>query len=323
VKRWIDRWNAWWFPTTTTRSLAVARIIAVAAQLFWFFPSLQYQLNLLERNTTFEDPQPLIRAITAVVPREVFFTRPIFTTIYWIIVVAGLLALIGLFTRISLFVFALGIWFLVSHAYSYADVHHSEALFAIFLMTLALAPSGNSLSVDALIRRRRVGPGGGSTEASRRVDTAMWPLKLAWVLLAMTYFSTGASKLLSGGLSWMNGYTLQIYTFGDALESGRASGIWLAGHHTLCIILAVMTILFETFFFLSLFVPRAAPLFFLAGILFHLGLWVTTAQPFYQHMTLLFILLVCLDPGWWRVWVNNLQSYIARWRKPEPAHQPS
>jgi hypothetical protein len=319
VRRWIDRWNAFWFPTTTTRSLAVARIIAVAAQLFWFFPSLQYQLNLLERNTAFEDAQPLIRAITAVVPRDVFFTRPVFITIYWIIVVAGILALVGLFTRTSMFVFALGIWFLVSHAYSYADVHHPEALFAIFLMTLALAPSGGSLSVDALIRRRRVGPARGSPEASQRVDTALWPLKLAWVLLAMTYFSTGASKLLSGGLSWMNGYTLQIYTFGDALESGRASGIWLAGHHTLCIILAVMTILFETFFFLSLFVPRAAPLFFLAGIFFHLGLYVTTAQPFYQHMTLLFILLVCLDSGWWRAWADKLHPYLSRRAMPARA----
>ena len=323
MKRWIDRWNAFWFPTTTTLSLAVARIIAIAAQLFWFFPSLQDQLNLMEKNSAFADAQPLIRAITALVPREVFFTRPIFTTIYWTTVVAGMTALIGFCTRTSLFVFALGIWFLVSHRYSYADVHHPEALFAIFLMALAFAPSGDSLSIDALIRRRRARPASRSTEDPRRVDTAMWPLKLAWVLLAMTYFSTGASKLLSGGLSWMNGYTLQIYTFGDALASGKPLGVWLAGHHTLCILLAVGTILFETFFFLSLLMPRVAPFFFLAGISFHVGLYVTTAQPFFQHMTLLSILLVCLDPEWWRVWVHKLDPYLSRWRKPEQVHQPS
>jgi hypothetical protein len=202
-------------------------------------------------------------------------------------------------------------------------VHHPEALFAIFLMALALAPSGDSLSVDALIRNRRAGPTSRSTQPPRLVDTAAWPLKLAWVLLAMTYFSTGVSKLLSGGLSWMNGYTLQIYTFGDALASGKTLGVWLAGHHTLCILLAIGTILFETFFFLSLFVPRAAPLFFLAGISFHVGLYVTTAQPFYQHMTLLFILLVCLEPERSRVWVSKLDPYLSRWRKPEQAQQPS
>lgn len=323
MKRWIDRWNAFWFPTTSTVSLAVARIIAVAAQLFWFFPSLHYHLNLLEKNSAFVDPQPLIRAITALVPREVFFTRPIFTAISWATVVAGVMALIGFFTRTSLFLLALGVSFIVSHGYSYGDVHHPEALFAIFLMTLALAPSGDTLSVDALIRRRRAGRASRSTEESQQVDTALWPLKLAWVLLAMTYFSTGITKLLAGGLSWMNGYTLQIYTFGDALASGMPLGVWLAGHHTLCIVLAVFTILFETFFFVSLFLPRLAPLFFLAGVSFHVALYLTTAQPFFPHITLLSILLVCLQPEWWRAWVNKLEGYLSRWRKPAQVQQPS
>ena len=63
----------------------------------------------------------------------------------------------GFFTRTSLFVLALGIWIFVSHGYSYADVHHPQALFAIFLMVLPFSPSGDRLSVDALIRRRRAG----------------------------------------------------------------------------------------------------------------------------------------------------------------------
>lgn len=323
MKAWIDRWNAFWFPSASTLSLAAARIIAVAAQLFWFFPSLEHHLNLLEKNSTFADAQPLIRLITALVPRELFFTTPIFTTIYWGTVVAGIAALIGLFTRSSLFLFALGIWFLVSHGYSYADVHHPEALFAIFLLALALAPSGDSLSIDALIKRRRSRVANAPVNDSRRVDTAIWPLKLAWVLLAMTYFSTGITKLLSGGLSWMNGYTLQIYTFGDALATGMPLGIWLAGQRTLCILLAVFTIAFETFFFLSLFLPRAAPLFFLTGIGFHIGLYLTSAQPFFQHITLLSILLVCLNPGWWRVWMDQLHEFRLRWRRPVQVQQPS
>jgi hypothetical protein len=323
VKRWIDRWNAFWFPTTSTVNLAVARIIAVAAQLFWFFPPLEPQLNLLQKNSSFADPQLLIRAISALVPREVFFTTSNFTAIYWATFFAGTLALVGFFTRSSLFVLTLGVWFLASHRYSYADVHHPEALFAIFLLTLALAPAGDSLSVDAIIRRRREQPAADRIGEPRKIDTAMWPLKLIWVLLAMTYFSTGITKILSGGLRWMNGYTLQIYTFGDALSTGMPLGIWLAGQHTLSIVLAIFTIAFETFFFLSLLFPRTAPLFFLTGISFHIGLYLTSAQPFYPHITLLFILLVCLDPGWWRVYADQLTGLSSRLRKPEQLKQPS
>jgi hypothetical protein len=320
-ERWIDRWNRYWFPPSSTLNLACCRILAVAAQLFWFFPSLDYQINLLSKNPRFIDPQPIIRAITLVVPRDVFFTPAVFTALHRITFAAGLLALVGLFTRTSLFVLALGIWILVGHAYSYADLHHPEALFAIFLMILPLSPAGDRLSLDAVLRRRRAARAGAPPRDRAVSDTAMWPLKLVHVLLSMTYFSTGITKLLSGGLAWMNGYTVAIYTFGDAIQRHKPLGIWVAQHHTLCVLLGVGTIAFETFFFVSLFVPRLAPLFFLSGILFHLGLYVTAGQPFFQHMVLNAMLLLFLDPAWFLAWVSRTSVARAAGlaRSPQPS----
>jgi hypothetical protein len=305
VKRWLDLWNAYWFPRTTSLSLAGARIVAVSAQLFWFFPSLQHHLNLATKNSHFTHPQALIRLVETLAPREAVFTAAGLTAIYWVTATAGMTALIGLFTRTSLFIFALGVWFFVSHGYSYGDVHHTQAVFAIVLLTLAFAPAGHSLSVDALLRRRRAGgrlaPGG-----AERLDTAMWPLKLAHVLLAMTYFSTGITKLLCCGLTWMNGYTLQNHLFGDAIEHGNSLGIWLAQQHTLCIFLAIGTIAFELFFFISLILPRTAPYFFLGGILFHASLYVTAGHPFFEHITLNALLLLFLDPDWFAARLRRL-----------------
>ncbi|HEX3276138.1 MAG TPA: HTTM domain-containing protein [Gemmatimonadales bacterium] len=295
LTRWLDRWNRYWFPPASTLNLAGARIVAVAAQLFWFFPAWSHQINLLTKNERFLDPQPIIRVVTLLAPREVIFTPQVWAVVYWGTFVAGLLALVGLFTRTSLFVLALGMWLLVGHAYSYADVHHHEALFVIFLMLLPLAPAGDRLSLDALLRRRR------GTEGDRDTSTmAMWPLKLLHVLLSLTYFSTGITKLLSGGLQWMNGYTVATYTFGDAIQRHRPLGIWIAQHHTLCVLLGIGTIAFETFYFLSLFLPRLAPLFFLSGILFHFGLWLSAGQPFYEHMVMNAILLLFLGSRWRR-----------------------
>lgn len=320
MKRLIDRWNAYWFPTTTTLNLALCRIIAVGAQMFWFFPPLDFQLHLLQENPQFVAAQPFIRAITAIVPRDVFFTRPILTTLYWASMLAGLSALFGFFTRTSMFLFALGTWFFISHGYSYADVHHPEALFAIFLMALAFSPSGQSLSVDALLRRAR------SRRANRpitpeRADTAMWPLKLAHVLLALTYFSTGISKLLSGGLAWMNGYTLQFYTFRDGISTNRPLGIWLGQQHTLCVWLSVFTILFELFFFVSLILPRTAPFFFIGAIFFHIGLFLTGGHPFFQHILLNAMLLVFLDPDRFPAFLHKVGTHFSRWRGQEQAQE--
>jgi hypothetical protein len=304
VRRWFDAWNAYWFPRTDTRTLGVVRILAVGVHLLWFLPtfaSLPEQINLLEKNREFIEPQVVIRALAAVVPREAFFTPRVFTALWLLTLVAGVLALVGFFTRTSLFVLVLGSWILIAHKYSYGDLHHAESLFAIFLLLLVFAPSGQSLSVDAYIRRRRHAGSNTLAQAESQSEMAMWPLKLAHVLLAMTYFSTGATKLIGGGLRWMNGYTLQSYTFQDAMTRDLPIGIWLSQHYWLAVGLSVFTILFETFFFVSLLVPRVAPLFFLTGIFFHLGLFLTGGHPFFPHIVLLLLLLLFLDTSWWRV----------------------
>ena len=295
VRGWGDRWNAYWFPVTGTRDLALCRIIAVAAQLFWYFPSFHEQLNLVSKNSSFIDPQVFIRIIAAVVPRNLLFTPSAFAVIHAVTIAAGVAALIGLLTRVSLFVFALGIWFFIAHLYSYADVHHESALFLIFLLLLAFTPCDRHLSVDAILRRQRAGG-----RRDDRSDMAVWPLRLAHVLLAMTYFSAGASKLISGGLAWMNGYTLENYVFADAMTRGFPFGVWLAQHHTLSILLSVFTIVFELGFCVSLLLPRLAPLVFLTGIFFHIGLYAAAGHDFFPHMVLLFLCLMFLDPSWWR-----------------------
>jgi hypothetical protein len=301
---WVDRWNRYWFPESTTLYLAISRIVIVATQLFWLSRPLEKHLNLVEKNQDFINPQLLISLVAAMVPRDVFFTRSGFTLVYWIVAVAGVAALIGLFTRASLLVFALGTWILITHFYSFGDRHHPEAVFAIILLALAFAPSGSRLSVDAFLRRRALP----SQERAERVDTAMWPLKLAHVLLAMTYFSIGMSKLLLGGPRWLNGYTLQSHTFTEAIYRDIPLGIWLGQQHTLAVVLSYFTVLLETFFFISLIIPRTAPVIFASAFFFQLGLFLTAGHVFFEHMVLLVLLLFFIRPEWWR---NRLPPRLA------------
>jgi hypothetical protein len=297
VRRWIERWNAYWFPDTSTLSLAIIRIIAVGAQLFWFFPPLHNQITLLEKNAHFIQPQVLIRIVAAIVPRELLFTPQAFTIFYWLVVAAGFAALIGLCTRVSLFAFACGVWIIIAHWYSYGDFHHESAVFCIFLLLLAFTPAGYRLSVDALIRRRRNRP------TPELVDTGIWPLKVAHVLLALTYFTAGIAKVIVGGPQWVNGYTLRHFVFADAISRGFPFGVWLAQQHTVSIALSVFSLLFELFFFLSLVFPRTGPFFFLSGIGFHIGLYLSAGHDFFSHIVLLFLLFLFIQPDWLRAWL--------------------
>jgi hypothetical protein len=185
-------------------------------------------------------------------------------------------------------------------------VHHPQALFAIFLMLLPFSPAGERLSLDALLRRR------GGRPVAEATDMAMWPLKLLHLLLALTYFSTGITKLISGGFAWMNGYTLQRYIFSDAITSHLPLGIWLSQQYTLCVILSVLTILFEVFYFVSMLVPRVAPFIFLGAIFFHIGLYATSGHPFFPHMVMNAVLLFFLDPAWFPAQVRKLEAAFVR-----------
>jgi hypothetical protein len=66
------------------------------------------------------------------------------------------------------------------------------------------------------------------------------------------------------------------------------------------VVLSVFTILLEVFFFVSLFLPRFAPLFFLAALMFQIGLYVSAGYDFFQHMVLITLLLFFLYPAWWQ-----------------------
>ena len=309
-RSWGEWWNAYWFPPGSLLHLAICRIVAVGTQLLLFFPDLDEHRNLVARNSEFIEPQLIVRAVMAVFPRESIFNPDTITLLYWATAAAGFLALIGLFTRTSLFLFALGTWFFVAHLFSYGDRHHTEALLCLFLMLLPLAPAGARLSVDAWLARRRRGA---AEEAPPETsDLAIWPLKVAHVLFAITYFSAGISKMIYSGPRWLNGYTLQAHTFGDAVERGHPFGVWLAQQHTVAVALSVYTIVFEIGFIASLFLPRFAPLFILVALSFQIGLFVTAGYDFFQAMVLLTLLLFFLRPEWWQWLVARSREGGAR-----------
>jgi len=287
-----DWWDRYWFAPAPTVNLAVARVLAVAAQVFWLLPSLDEQLGRLQANSAFSHPQVLIRLVAAVFPREVWFTPRTITVVWWLVVVLGLVSLVGLYTRVVMPLFALGTWFLVAHRFSYGDVHHSEAMFALFLMSLALSPCNEDLSLDAWRKRRAGRP------PEKMSALARWPFALSHLLLAMVYFSTGSTKLIYGGLRWMNGYTLQGRTLQDALGRDIPLGIWLAQQHTLAVLLSIGTIIFELGFAASLFLPRWRTSFFAAALAFHVGLHAVAGHGFFGHMTVVLILLICYDSPW-------------------------
>lgn len=280
-----DAWNAFFFPAASTARLAALRVVFVAMQLLWFAIPLNAQLHMLDASG-FSEAQPITRALLLVMPEALMRNSNVLIGLWALTIGAGVLALIGLYSRYALAAFALGTMTQVSLFYSYGEFHHREGIFCIVLLLMALAPCGDCLSLDAVFGRRSQLDRPWYCGSISRY--AMWPLMVGQVLLCIAYFDAAMSKLIVGGPHWFNGYTLQTYLLNDGILWHRPLGVWLSQYRLPCIGLAVGAVGLELLFFVTL-IPRArrlTPLFLLSGVAMHVGIYVLQAAPFFQFMTL-------------------------------------
>ena len=287
----IKKWNDYWFRPAPLINLAITRIVVVLFQLVYLLV-IGFRMNVLAHarlpDTLFA-PLPILRALTFPFGGGFRPGAALLDTIFWITLAAGVLAVIGLKTRPSLFVFAFGNAFLQAFLFSFGDFHHPQALMILALFILALGPSGEVLSLDDFFRRQSVESleGGPGLPAWERFGIfASWPLLLVQWLYALIYMSAAINKLVKGGPGWLNGYTLQYYLLQDGLRWGSSLGVAMSQIHLLALGMSLVTVLFEGTFFLVLFFPRLWLIYIPLGFLLHTGIYLTMRAPFPQWIVI-------------------------------------
>ncbi len=281
-------WQQIWFPETTAARLAACRIFLFLFQLWillYWRAGLVLHLNLVRYEDSFTTPRALTSLAAALFSEEAVRTEGVMTAVYVVTLLAAAAAAVGFFSRSSALISASGHAFLVSHYYSYGELHHPEAVFAICLFFFAASDCGRCYSVDSWLARRRGRP---DTEFGPNANTrfAHWPLLLTQVLLGLTYLDAGLSKVYGNGLAWLNGSTLQHYILRDALSHGAPLGVWMGQHGWLVILASYGTLLFEITFILAVATRRLLPLYAISGLVFHATIFLTMRADFFETMAL-------------------------------------
>lgn len=288
----------YWFRRAPYFNLACCRIAIVGYQLAFRFLTWNHRSEfpkLVSLPDSVYDPLPILHAL--VFPWGWNF-RPGMETLEWwfgVTLIAGVAALVGLATNLSLVVLAIGSVLLQAHEYSYGDFHHVEAPVLIALAALALSPTGRALSLDNLVRRcwsgrkeDRMQSGGRQGEAGRRGSPfAGWAPRLVGWILSIVYLSAALSKVNPArGLEWLNGYTLQYHLITDGLRYGRDLGLWLGQQHEVAVLLSWFAVGFEATFFLVMIFPRLRWLYLPAGVVLHVGIYLAMMAPFFSFIAL-------------------------------------
>ena len=290
IGRLLRALDRYWFAPARVRDLALFRIVCVGSGLFLFLPGPAWTQNAATGEPHFFRPLLVLKILMSPLGSWGVRPEPMFLHAVWLgTMAAGLCALVGKYTRLSLLVLAAGYTLLWGHLYSYGEVHHAQVLLAITFWVLAFSPSGAALSLDAWQQRRyatayamRFEPLSPTAES----EFAGWPLRVVQWLLVLAYLSAGMSKLHDGGLAWMNGYTLAFYAAKDGIRWGMPFGIWIAQHPTVAAGLSIGAVLLELTFVVAVLVPRLAWPYVLAGTALHTGIYLAQHAPFFEHIPL-------------------------------------
>jgi hypothetical protein len=280
-------WQRYWFRPAPLLDLAVVRIAAVGLQLLllatYTTPDLLRTYALLPQDLF--QPLQMYRILTWPLGSPYFPSFEMLQGVWYLAVLFGLCALLGLATNLSLAIFAAANVFLQAFLYSFGDLHHREAVMMIALGALALSPAGAVLSIDSLWRRRNL-EGSQVSVTERQSHFARWPLLLVQWVFVLMYLSAVISKTLNGGGEWHNGFTLQYYLIQDGIRWDSPLALWLAQHHGVILLLQWFVLLFQATFALAVVFPRLRWVYVPVGLALHVGIYLTLTAPFFQWIVL-------------------------------------
>lgn len=194
--------------------------------------------------------------------------------LYWVIVVFGILTALGVWTKGSSIILAIGI--VAIHHRSPFILNAGDTLARVIAIYMALAPVGAAFSVDAWLKKKNNQP--------LVTEVSLWPQRLVQLQLAIVYLTTVLIKLQ--GPAWRNGfaswYPTQLIEFKKFSVPGFVDSlpvIIFTTYATLVIELALATLIFW---------KPARKWVVLSGIALHLGIEYRMNIPLFA-----FVMIAC------------------------------
>lgn len=253
-----------WREKSHPLNLAIARIVIMSVLISR--TTLNYLLSYSRLHPALIVPPLGWAHIAAHIPRN----PALLTVTYVVFIFFGVLAIVGLYGRLSCLLTSLAGFYLLTIPQLFGKINHDHHLI-LFGIILAASPCCDTLSLDAIRDARRLALQGTRTQKLRASLDYGQPLKVMMILLGLIYFFPGAWKLCRVGLQWFSADNMRWTIAAKLLELGRFTPFqqWVIAHSYVLVAGAFFTIVFELGFAFSTLSPRTRPFAAVCGIAFH------------------------------------------------------
>jgi hypothetical protein len=306
---------AWLLAPAPARRLAMLRILVGGYATVWAVARLPAHLDHIDQPATRWQPVGVLAPLDAPLPGAAVA----FCALAAPVLAAAFTA--GWRYRVIAPATAAVVLVLATLDSAWVQVFHTENLMVLHLLILAAAPA----AADALVLRRRgveplagvtagegtsdgdgllsgaaprpadgalsggaprPGEGGTPPDDDPRGDRYGWPVRLAAVVVVLTYVIAGIAKLRTGGIAWLDGDTLRHLVAYDNLRKDLLGdvhsplGTWLVAYPWVFPPLAIATVAIELGSPVALLGGRWRTAWVIGAWLFHVGVLALMAVVF-------------------------------------------
>jgi hypothetical protein len=276
VRRAVAVFEGYWFSAMPAERLATIRILVGAYAVLYLLFGFDAVTDVGRFGADHFAPAGLARVLSGPLPPALVVALVVVT------VLLGVPFVLGSRYRWFAPAFAFAFLWVTSYRNSWGMLFHTENLVALHLVILAAAPASDALSLDGRERTERAGD----------APDYGWPVRgMTWVT-AVCYVLAGLAKLKLAGALWLDGELLRAQIAYDNLRKLELGsnyselGAWLVRHPAPFVGLAWLTFALELGAPVALLGRRAATAWVLGAWLFHVGVLVLMAIPFFYQLTL-------------------------------------
>ncbi|MBW1874965.1 MAG: HTTM domain-containing protein [Deltaproteobacteria bacterium] len=189
----------WWFPQVPAERLAMLRILVGAYSVVYFGVRLPYWLSFARHRAVQFQPIGVLSSLDD--PLE----PAVYQTLVFLTFVGSVFFLLGFGYRAVAPMFAALLLIVLTYANSWGGILHTDNLWLLHVVILALAPAADALSLDA---RKAPSP------ASPHFKYG-WAIRLMCWVVVCAYFLAGLAKLKNSGWGFVEGSSLRNFVAMD------------------------------------------------------------------------------------------------------------